>query len=1134
MRQFIEKNFKFLEVLFLFLLSLTPLLWLKDGQIILGHDSGFRINPIQYLVSLFYSWDPTSNFGQDSSLYKGFLITQAPEAFFTALTRSLTVGQELTFILWFFLMGCSMYIFINAFFSEKKFWIFRIFGSTFYMFNFFLLQAWFIVERAKFSVVTVLPLGVLFIYKTLTKEYSIVKGLILFSLTSFFFNGGGNPTFYASLILAYGITFIYLTLINVRLNGWKEIIYSLKFALVLLLGFLAVNSYFIFPQAYSFYKSYDSTLRLIGGISGILEWEGVISKNASLINLFRLEGIPDWGTSLHTYSSLFTKNPFLIAFSFVFPLILFYGLLNHNKLIDQKRNKLFFLALIFLVVGFPLTAGSHPPFGFLYIFFVKHLPGFAIFRSAFYKFGELLWFSYVFLVAFYFNFFLLKYVNKKRLYFLLGILSIVFILAYHFPFFKSNFFLWSKPFTTKVKPPAYVNEMSLHINQLPAETRILMLPAIDNNSADSYNWGFWSLDMLPRLFTNRSIISSPIDDSKNIRNPLSQSVSQNNERLFLQLTNLMGVNKILWRDDILFSDKKKKINSFFKEKENLENFKGVVLEKKSGSWSLYSISSQAPNNLFYTTEELIYFYSKSDFPFSFFSERLLQQNISLVLNKNSSPQELKGISGYYNSKIIQAECILCKPFELYEFEQKIKVPTVKFLPDSLFYSYVSSKEKKEKKLFENDPLLSIYANISSSNRRMAEILQIAVRDFNKENSEELMVKQMNAYKVLINEAINKANYLNQYKVNEVLIQLLSYLDVQHRSLSMINNKRRFAEEELEDLSYFIQDKAAILRSKIWMTSLKRDRFNYFVDLKTEGNYDLMIKNSTLPLKIEVDGKEVSKPGNNFFSSGMHRVALTYPFENLLINDLKKEDFTMEFDENAKFGIKNFQDKEEYPIAFEYKVAYGRPKFSVIEDGKIDQDKIIKMGGSNKWSRFSYIYKPEKSTRSPVLELAPFSYEMEGASVKLRNFTIIKSVTPSLFFFLNIPGQKRTNPKISFERIDPTKFIVNVENATEPFFLNFKESFNRGWKAQIIESRSGTFPRESFLDILFVKSIGNTVSEDNHFEINGYGNGWLIQRAGDYKIIVKYYPQRFFYLGLVISVITLFLLSGGLLYKIWKK
>jgi len=46
------------EIICLLLLSLTPLLWLKSGEVVMGHDSGFRINFIPYYKSLLFAWNP--------------------------------------------------------------------------------------------------------------------------------------------------------------------------------------------------------------------------------------------------------------------------------------------------------------------------------------------------------------------------------------------------------------------------------------------------------------------------------------------------------------------------------------------------------------------------------------------------------------------------------------------------------------------------------------------------------------------------------------------------------------------------------------------------------------------------------------------------------------------------------------------------------------------------------------------------------------------------------------------------------------------------------------------------------------------------------------------------------------------
>lgn len=1127
-KQFVEKNPKLLEIMLIFFLSLTPLLWLKENYIVLGHDSGFRLDPIQHLINLFYSWDPSSNFGADWSLLKGFLITQAPEALFIALTKSFTVGQQLTFIFWFFLMGFSMYVFIDAFFSDKKYWIFRIFGSTFYMFNFFLLQGWFIVERAKFSLFAVLPLGVLLIYKTLTKEYSILKGVILFSLTSFLLNAGGNPTFYGALILIYGITFIYLTAANIRRRGYREIIYSFKIGLFFIIGFLAINAYWILPQIYLFFNHYSSNLLALGGIEGIIEWERVINKNASFINLFRLQGIPDWyNNNFHTYSSLFIKNPFLITFSFVFPLILLFGLLNHQQLsIEKRNNKLIFLIFLFLLFGLPFTAGSHPPFGSIYILFIKHIPGFAVFRSAFYKFGEVLWFSYIFLVGFYLNLLLLKFVKRRKLYILLGVFSFCFLLAYHFPFFNSNFFIWNTPFTTKVKVPSYVNEMADYVNNLPINTRILLLPEA-NQSVDSYLWGFWSLDSLPRLFTNKSIVVNGVDD-QDIISAMYRAIDQNNEQAFLRLTGIAGVNKILWRDDILYSDKKRNGKSFSQVKNNLENFKSIVSEKETGAWRLYSIETNYFLPSFFIPQNFVYLYSSSrkNFSLDFFDKKALWGE-SAILIADSTVDKKRNLSSLYGMTITEADCILCVPNEMKDMEEKIIIPYVKLLPDSPFYFIIPFRENRTRNLYQNSPTERINFDIATASKRIAEIVQIASRNFNIEASEDLMIKTIEKYKSLIDDAVKQSDSLPEDTKNLALVRMLVYIDLQHKYFSAINNKYGLAEEQLDKLSIFMRNHISnFLNGKIWITSSNRDKIAYLVNLKSEGNYDLTIENSDIrPAKIQIDGEEIQSLSNNYFTAGIHKIGLIYPIpDNLLIDPRKQNwDFDINPNENAQFGIKNFEEKDTYLISFEYRVINGRLNFAVVEDGQISKEKKKKLD-SNMWDKFSFVYKQSEGKPFTSIRFFTPNYELHGATFQLRNFKVIKSFTPLVFLSRTSFVADRITPNISFQRINPTKYIVKVEHAVNPYVLSFGESYNAGWKASIVGSRS--FSNTSFLSGIFLKPL----PEEDHLKINGYANGWYMKQKGDYTVIVEYYPQKVFYVGLLISIVTIFLYAVLYIFK----
>ncbi|MDP2943872.1 MAG: hypothetical protein Q8N49_01155 [Candidatus Omnitrophota bacterium] len=135
------------------------------------------------------------------------------------------------------------------------------------------------------------------------------------------------------------------------------------------------------------------------------------------------------------------------------------------------------------------------------------------------------------------------------------------------------------------------------------------------------------------------------------------------------------------------------------------------------------------------------------------------------------------------------------------------------------------------------------------------------------------------------------------------------------------------------------------------------------------------------------------------------------------------------------------------------------------------------------------------------------------------------------------------PKITFKKINPTKYLVEVEDAREPFWLVFSESFHRQWKLYLLSTTSyspsmfdeivADYPdlgvseakhlvKFTFSDIkyLFRKSI-----TDNHYLVNGYANGWYIEPKElgldkDFTLVLYFWPQSLFYLGLGISGFTL--------------
>jgi len=157
----------------------------------------------------------------------------------------------------------------------------------------------------------------------------------------------------------------------------------------------------------------------------------------------------------------------------------------------------------------------------------------------------------------------------------------------------------------------------------------------------------------------------------------------------------------------------------------------------------------------------------------------------------------------------------------------------------------------------------------------------------------------------------------------------------------------------------------------------------------------------------------------------------------------------------------------------------------------------------------------------------------------------------------LEGLNYTNsspPIITFQKINPTKYTVKVENASQPFFLILSDSFHQQWKAYI---NGETYNTDSIViskydhikvneakinnnwiytprDIFYLFS--EPISELKHFKVNGYANAWFIDQneltKRDFTITLYYRPQILFYFWLIISGT---ILLGCIVYVIcWRK
>ena len=107
----------------------------------------------------------------------------------------------------------------------------------------------------------------------------------------------------------------------------------------------------------------------------------------------------------------------------------------------------------------------------------------------------------------------------------------------------------------------------------------------------------------------------------------------------------------------------------------------------------------------------------------------------------------------------------------------------------------------------------------------------------------------------------------------------------------------------------------------------------------------------------------------------------------------------------------------------------------------------------------------------------------------------------------------SKPNVSFDYINPTYAVVHVSNATTPFYLVFRESYDPSWSAYF--------------------SNGTEISPSDHLLVNGFANAWYIDAKGSYTIHIYYTLQTYADIAWVVSFAALFATLGIGVYG-WKE
>ena len=96
--------------------------------------------------------------------------------------------------------------------------------------------------------------------------------------------------------------------------------------------------------------------------------------------------------------------------------------------------------------------------------------------------------------------------------------------------------------------------------------------------------------------------------------------------------------------------------------------------------------------------------------------------------------------------------------------------------------------------------------------------------------------------------------------------------------------------------------------------------------------------------------------------------------------------------------------------------------------------------------------------------------------------------------------------ITYHLVDPVTTVVSVNDSNGPFLLLMKNTWG-DWRATI---------------------DGKPINADLHVRANGYSNAWIVNKTGNYTIVLKYQPQQYFTIGSYLSLAALISISAFVL------
>lgn len=332
--------------------------------------------------------------------------------------------------------------------------------------------------------------------------------------------------------------------------------------------------------------------------------------------------------------------------------------------------------------------------------------------------------------------------------------------------------------------------------------------------------------------------------------------------------------------------------------------------------------------------------------------------------------------------------------------------------------------------------------------------------------------------------------------------------------------------------------------------------NYFINNKSDGKINLNLSSDNL-----ISGERWKSTGSVAEADGATILSAS--------NEIG------ESTKGLTITIPKLSKKGKYFITFDYRTTNDNFLLSLYNGEKVNEvvknneykklfEKVLK---SSTWKTHQSLFDTNDGSDGGFLQVIPFSSD-DNSKLYIKNFKITQFNYPEVIFKKIIDqDKKQVLPKITFTRINATKYKVDVMNATSPYTLVFLETFNENWKLfnpeKNTESIRAYFSRlfgsagkkivnifiKEDIDMQIIGSYFNgdvkegkhtntflapdtfetwgkeAIADKRHYKSFDYANSWVINpedmdRKRDYTLIIEFIPQKKFYPALFLSLLTL--------------